>query len=162
MAAAAANFEEQQKYIWFSIRKRVSGASYRPDLASVLDPKQYHAIGQSDYNAALDDLEKNDPPTLEALKRAKKVVLDNWTTGVPADAGAGYFHWRSRSTPDKCFAGADKLKADEKEKKEKHCAWEWAKSIKIVGTVTKEQGWLKRIRAAGDDPVGSMYIYPGD
>ena len=159
---ATANFKEQQKYIWFSIRKRVSGAAYPPDLASVLDKTQYHAKDEADYKAALKDLEANDTPTLEALKTAKEVVLDNWTTAIPADAGAGYFHWRDPSTPNTCFAGASKLKAAEKEKKEKECAWDWARKIKIVGTVTKEQGWLKRIRAAGDDPVGSMYIYPGE
>ncbi|HEU4507183.1 MAG TPA: DUF4157 domain-containing protein [Pyrinomonadaceae bacterium] len=157
---AAANFKEQQKYIWFSIRKRVESANYPPNLAAVLDPGQYHAIGQSDYNSALTDLETNDPPALEALKTARQVVLDNWTSAIPADAGTGYFHWRDPSTPNTCYAGASKLKAEEKLKKEKECAWDWARKIKIVGTVTKEEGWLKRIRAAGDDPVGSMYIYP--
>lgn len=165
-AGAAANFKEQQKYIWFSIRKRVEGAGYRPDLVSVLDPKQYHAIGGGDYNAALKDLETNETPGDEALKSAKQVVLDNWTTAMPADAGAGYFHWRADSTPEGCFtrAGARKLKADEKEKKEKECAWDWAnsKSMQIAGSVTREKGWLKRIRGATDDPMGSMYIYPGN
>lgn len=160
----AANFKQQQKYIWFSIRKRVEGAGYPPDLVSVLDPKQYHAIGGSNYKAALKDLETNETPGDDALKSAKEVVLDNWTSAMPADAGAGYFHWLSDSTPESNFAkaGARKLKADEKEKKEKQYAWEWAKDIDIVGSVSKEKGWLKRIRGATDDPVGSMYIYPGN
>jgi hypothetical protein len=159
---ASANFKEQQKYIWFSIRKRVEGAGYPPTLAAVLDPVQYHAIGGADYTAALNDLEANNPPTLDGVKNAKQIVLDNWTNSPPSDAGAGYFHWRKDSTPDKCLAAAGKLSPADKEKKEKECAWKWAKSIDIVGSVPKADGWLKRIRGSGDDPVGSMYIYPGN
>lgn len=161
-AGASANFKEQQKYIWLSIRKRVEGAGYPPTLAAVLDPKQYHAIGGGDYNSALTDLEANDPPKLEGVKNAKQIVMDNWTTSPPADAGAGYFHWLKDSTPDSCFAAAGKLSAADKEKKEKECAWKWAKSIDIVGSVPKADGWLKRIRGSGGGPIGSMYIYPGN
>jgi hypothetical protein len=163
-AGASANFKEQQKYIWFSIRKRVEGAGYPPTLDKVLDGGQYHAIGTGDFNSALDDLEANDPPKLDGVKNAKQIVLDNWTSSVPADAGAGYFHWtkdKSKKLND-CFAAANKAKPAEKEKNEKKCAWEWAKEIDIVGSVKKDDGWLKRIRGSGDDPIGTMYIYPGN
>lgn len=156
-----AQAQEQQRYIWYSLRKRIESANFPPNLAGVLDPGQYHAIGKSDYTAAIDDLTRNNPPKLAGVKNAKDIVLANWTNALPSDAGAAYFHWRKDSTPDKCFAGADPA-TPAGETKEKECAWNWATTIKIRGSVPKKDGWLKRIRGDGGGPIGSMYIYPGD
>lgn len=153
--------KEQQRYIWYSIRKRIESANFPPNLANVLDPGQYHAIGKGDYKAAIDDLVKNDPPKLAGVRTAKDTVMANWANALPFDSGVAYFHWRKDSTPDKCFAGADPA-TSEGESKEKECAWNWAKRIKVSGSVPKKDGWLKRIRSDGGGPIGSMYIYPGD
>ena len=155
---SSAPAQEQQKYIWFSIRARIQSSRYPPDLASVLDKNQYNALGEADYEAAITDLTSGKPPAIPGVANAKKIVLDNWDSGIPADAGAGYFHWRKESTPNRRF-NADKSK--DEEAKEKRYAWEWATSIKIVGNVSKQDGWLKRIRGDSGGPIGSMYIYPG-
>jgi hypothetical protein len=155
----SSNAQEQQKYIWLSIRKRIQTAVRGPNLKSVVVASEYHAIGKKHYNAAIADLKKP-TPTKAGVVNAKKAVLDNWTTSLPSDAGAFYFHWRKGSTPETCF-GASRAKTVDG--KEKECAWKWAKKQNFEGSVTKSQGWLKRIRgdtAAPKERIGSMYIYP--
>ncbi len=164
--SASPNGQEQQKYIWFSIRKRIETAVRGPDLESVLSLKapaksEYHAVGGSDYNEALEDL-KNETPTNKAVLNAKTVVLENWSAAPPKDAGAFYFHWRRDVTPtvEACYG---KPKPKEREAKEKACAWAWANKQGWTAGVSKEDGWLKRLRgdtAAPDERIGSMYIYP--
>ncbi len=159
---AGANAQEQRRYIWFSIRKRIGSSRYPPDLAGVLDPGQYHAIGKADYKAAITDLTSGAPPQIADVANARQLVLDNWETGIPADAGAAYFHWRAGSTPDVAFNRAPHATPEEAEAAERRAAWDWAKQIKIAGTVPRANGWLKRIRGDNNGPLGSMYIYPGD
>jgi hypothetical protein len=160
------NAQEQQKYIWLSMRKRVETAVRGPSLKSVVVGGDYHAIdtNKSDNDAAIKDL-GNATPTLTGVANAKKAVLDNWTASMPTDAGAFYFHWLDTyngkpTTVESCYGASTAKTGDEKEKA---CAWSWAKKQGFEGSVAKSAGWLKRIRgdtAAPKERVGSMYIYP--
>lgn len=154
---SSAQAQKQQEYIWFSMRKRVETAVRGPDLNSVLSA-EYHAIGNNDYDAAIEDLKK-DTPTIAGVVNAKKIVLDNWDTAMPADAGAFYFHWTRKKSPT-VEANFNASKAAGDDAKEKEAAWKWAKKKGWVGRVKEADGWLKRIRGNSGDRFGSMYIYP--
>jgi len=159
------NAQKQQKYIWFSMRKRLETAVRGPNLKSVVG-SEYHGIleNESDYDAAIKQLGRKTP--VPGVANAKKAVLDNWMIPMPPEAGAFYFHWREKTSQGKptwvesCYGASTAKTSDEKEKE---CAWGWAKKKKFEGSVAKSAGWLKRI--LGDTPapkerVGSMYIYP--
>jgi hypothetical protein len=150
--SATTQAQEQQRYIWYSIRLRLALGLHGPTIDDVLDKGGYWGKGTALYTTALTDLEK-ESPTLAGVSSAKSIVLSNWDTAIPADAGPYYFHWQAGKTAEPCFA----KKADEKA-----CAWEYAKASGISGSVAKADGWHHKI--PGDIPppkdrIGSMYIY---
>jgi hypothetical protein len=150
--------QEQQKYIWFSIRLRLVLGMHGASLNNVINKGGYFGKGTKDYNAALKDLALP-TPKLPGVINAKNIVLNNWSTSIPNDAGPFYFHWRSKSNPERCFGH---LKASNMMQKEKECAWNYAKANGFA-KVPKPQGWLNKIpgdTAPPDDRLGSMYIYP--
>lgn len=150
--STTAQGQEHQKYIWYSIRMRLGLGLHGPTIDDVLDKGGYYGKGTSHYTKALADLAKPSP-ALAGVITAKSIVLSNWDTPIPSDAGPYYFHWRPGSTPEKCFAS---------KKDEKACAWEYANARQIAATVTKAGGWHHKISgdtSPPDDRIGSMYIY---
>lgn len=164
----SANAQLQQKYIWYAIRKRIETAVRGPNISSVLSltkraKSEFYAIKptrETNYKAALADLEEK-KPKLSGVINARRIVLNNWDSTMPADAGAFYFHWKKGSSSEGWYNWKQYSKHGPLER-EKICAWKWAKKKGWVGHVTKEEGWLKRIK--GDNlkkpRIGSMYIYP--
>jgi len=147
-----AQAQQQQTYIWYSMRMRLGLGLHGPTIDDVLEKGSYYGKGTADYNAALADLAKPSP-TLAGVISARSVVLDNWDTPIPSDAGPFYFHWLRDSTAEGCFA---------RKKDEKACAWEFANEHGIAGAVPRASGWHNKV--AGDTPppndrIGSMYIY---
>lgn len=147
------NGKTQQKFIWLSIRKRIGGAVFPPDLKSVVTSEKYGGItnNKSDYDAAIKDLATK-TPTLAGVKNAKDSVRNNWDTPVDKRAGAYYFHWLPGSTSEECYG---KPKSGTEETKEKACAWEWADKKGWAGKITKAEGWHHRILAL---PVGGVLL----
>jgi hypothetical protein len=154
--------KEQQKYIWFSMRKRIETADFGPDFDSILTKQAYNAYGNTDYKAAVKDLALK-TPSKTGVANAKQIALDNWTNSRPSDAGAFYFHWRTESQfkdLENCY-GAPEEK--DREAKEKECAWNFANKHGFSGSVAKASGWSHRIPGdtpAPDQRLLSMYIYP--
>jgi Domain of unknown function (DUF4157) len=150
--------QEQQKYIWFSIRLRLVLGMHGASLDNVINKGGYFGKGTKDYNVALKDLALA-TPKLSGVINAKDIVLNNWSTSIPNDAGPYYFHWRLNSTPEGCFGHP---KVASMIDKEKECAWKYAKANGFA-KVPKSQGWFNKIygdKASPDDRLGSMYIYP--
>jgi Domain of unknown function (DUF4157) len=154
-----ANAQEQQIYIWYSIRKRITSSVRGPNIISVVTSGEYHAIGVALYNAAMREL--NHPPlSSPGVINAQNAVLSNWSNTLPIDAGKFYFHWTQRSTPERCYGRSSAATSEEKERE---CAWNWANTNGWIGNVSQVEGWLKRIRgdsASPNERIGSMYIYP--
>lgn len=150
--------KEQQKYIWYSIRLRVTSSARGADLAAVLN-SEYHGIGTPNYKSALKDL-AGGKPKIAAVISAKKTVEDNWNNSLPNDAGKFYFHWTRKKSPS-----LDKYYNDSKRKgdaKEKEAAFRWAKKKGFQGSATITSGWhhiIRGIVTGNDKRYGSMYIY---
>lgn len=162
------NAKTQQEYIWYAIRHRVVSAARGPDLKSVVTGKEFHAIGEQDYKAALADLKKA-APTMTGVQNARKAVLNHWDTALPADSGKFYFHWRPKATKtaENCYQQlpkGDRGDAAKRLAQEKKCAWKHAKEV-VIGSdpgVPESEGWHHKIpgdHAAPDDRVLSMYVY---
>jgi hypothetical protein len=154
-----ANAQEQQRYIWYSIRKRITSSVRGPNLNSVVNSDEYHAIGGNLYNAAMGELNK--PPLISpGVITAQNAVLNNWSNTLPIDAGKFYFHWLNKSTPERCYGRSIAATSEEKERE---CASKWATTQGWIGNVSQAEGWLKRIRGDSPSPnerIRSMYIYP--
>jgi hypothetical protein len=144
--------QQQQRYIWYSIRIRLALGLHGPTIDDVLDKGGYWGKGTPLYTTALADIAKPEP-TISAVGNIRSIVLGDWDTAIPADAGPFYFHWQAGKTAEPCFA---------KRGDEKACAWEYAFASGINGSVAKSDGWHHKI--PGDTPppkdrIGSMYIY---
>lgn len=142
----------QQRYIWYSIRIRLALGLHGPTIDDVLDKGGYWGKGTALYTTALADIAKPEP-TIGAVGNIRSIVLGDWDTAIPADAGPYYFHWQAGKTAEPCFV---------KKGDEKACAWEYANTSGIAGSVAKADGWHHKI--PGDTPapkerIGSMYIY---
>jgi hypothetical protein len=142
----------QQKYIWYSIRIRLALGLHGPTIDDVLDKGGYWGKGTALYTTALADIALPEP-TMGAVGNIRSIVLGDWDTAIPADAGPFYFHWQAGKTAEPCFT---------KKGDEKACAWEYANATGIAGSVAKADGWHHKI--PGDTPVpkdriGPMYIY---
>ncbi|MEM9292152.1 MAG: DUF4157 domain-containing protein [Acidobacteriota bacterium] len=148
--------DEQRKYIFFTIRRRIGSASFKSKLKDVVIASQFHAIGGSNYKSAKAQLESG-TITNPVVQSTRDTVLNHWTTPLPADSGPFYFHWRAGSTSDGCYKAAKKKDLAA----EKRCAHKWAAKKGWAGSVDATAGWLKRIRSSGGTPLLSMYIYPG-
>ena len=165
-----ANAQNQQKYIWYSIRLRIGTSLRGATLKEVVNSREYHGIGGPLYNAAKKELDGNKIKST-GVKNAKNVVLSNYSNSVPGDAGVYYFHWTTTSTSQGCF---DKKIAKQKKSSggkgptsaqlldiEKKCARLWAEKQGWDANLTSGAGWHKRIRGDKNVKAGSMYIYRG-
>ncbi len=165
------NSQEQQKYIWFSMRLRIGTSLRGANLSRVLDPAEYHAIGGNLYNDAITELNSGSISST-GISNAKDAVLNNFTNSVPNDAGVFYFHWLNSSTSQSCFdatrrreegSGASRrsLTSAEILTIERTCAQRWAVHQGWDANLSAGAGWHKRIRSDGNVRIGSMYIYRG-
>ena len=118
--ATTSHAKKQQRYIWFSIRLRLTLGQHGPTLDDVLDKGGYFGKGTQLYKDALKDLhltKTHTEPVIPGVINAQDAVLNNWRRSVPKDAGSFYFHWRPGSTPEGCYGRPAKSKADATEKK---------------------------------------------
>jgi hypothetical protein len=150
----SANKQAQQKYIWYSMRKRLELGMHGSTIDDVINKGGYNGKGTPDYKNALTDLGKP-TPTIAGVIAARDIVINNWTNALPTNVGPFYFHWRPGSTPEKCFGTPPDPNAQEI-----ICASRFA--VTKFGVPPNALGWDHKLPGDSTPPqsrIGSMYIY---